>query len=112
MGYQSPNFHNNNPWGIASYPNKYNFSSPEVKSFPKESSRHHKCKSLSESKKHNHRLDDVYYCQEGKAFGKKKNQNRKKKQRGGSTKNLNTEGHKFTWKYEIQIDDKDFQVGK
>jgi len=42
----------------------------------------------------------------------KKNQVKKKKQRGSSTKNTNVEGHKFTWKYEIQIDDIDFQVGK
>lgn len=83
-----------------------------MNSSSKDSSRHQKCKSLSESKKYQDRLDDDDYSY--KQFGKGKqtrNQNRKKP-RAGSTKSQNTQNHKFTCRYDIQIENKEFKVGK
>ncbi len=96
--------------GFSPAPNN-NFSSPAMKIGPKESYRHQKCKSLSESKKFKDRLEDASSSKEMKPFNKKKGQ-KKKKPRGGSTRSQNTQTHKFTCRYDIQITNEDFKVGK
>lgn len=85
-----------------------NFPTPDFGQPHKDFPRHTKCKSLSENSKVKEKLMD------SQTYSGKKNKNQsKKKSKSGSNSRQNGNGHKFTCKYEIQIEnDKDFQVAK